>query len=131
MTNYRQDDIPDFIRDVEREASGNKRAKILQTWIGEVAVKVPHDFKATPEEGKGPLAQVLARRIVRHSSKNWSWTLKSFGDRWLLLDGSYRVKGANAYDAEKVIKGLGIPDSHIAIRTKIVIPETSFPGTSR
>jgi hypothetical protein len=125
MTNYRDDDVAGFIREVEKETTGNKRVKILQTWFGEVAVKLPPDTGTRPSVS-GPHYGPFASKLVDDTSKNWVWVLKSFGSRWMLLEAQYTVKGANADDAEKaVMKSLGVPESSIAIRTLRVVPRTS------
>lgn len=112
MTGYRDDDIEALITRVEKERTGSKRApKIMQTWLGLVAVEVLTDD-----------TDDLLDVIVNKSSALWRISHLARGNGWVSFFGSYTAKGANADDAESLVRRLadknGFEVGEVAVRTR-------------
>lgn len=115
----RNDDIDALIARIEQQHTGNKRPKIRQRWTGVVVVEVRHNGATALQD--------LLDRIERQSSSRWVIEDKSYGSGWISFVGSYTAKGANADDAEKMVrrlaaKGNEITVGEIGIHTTNIVP---------
>lgn len=109
----RHDDVAGLIAEAQAATEGRRTTKVRQRWTGDVAART------RPGEG-----HALGLELQGKSPKSWDHAIVAAGDNWVSVGTCYVAKGANADDAEKLVRRaadkIGVTIDAVAVDTHAI-----------